>query len=116
MNATYVQINLRYDRAELKTILRYARRRGVHLGGRYDFGLPPRLNIWTHSWSNPGCKTESSLMFTLEVDWNTASLLSVRLQPSYDWAIFLDELARLERAALGHLVWGKSQPSDARQT
>ena len=37
----------------------------------------------------------------LGVRWNTASLMSVTLQPDYDWAIFLDELARLERAALG---------------
>jgi hypothetical protein len=108
MNATYVRINLRYDRTALKAILWHAQRSDVHLGGRYDFGLPPRLNIWTHHWSNPACKAESSLMFTLEVDWNTASLPSVIMQPGYDWAIFLDELARLETAALGDVVWGKS--------
>ena len=105
MNAQNVR--LRYDRADLKIIFRYARRRDVHLGGRYDFGLPPRLNIWTHHWSNPGCKAESSVMFSLEFDWNTASLMSVTLQPGYDWEIFLDELARLERAALGDVVYGK---------
>jgi hypothetical protein len=31
----------------------------------------------------------------------------VLLQPSYDWEIFLDELARLERAALGDIVYGR---------
>ena len=47
-------------------------------------------------------------MFSLEFDWNTSSLMSVRLQPGYDWQVFLDELARLEMAALGDLVYGKS--------
>jgi hypothetical protein len=109
MNVQNVRINLKYDRADLKTILRYARCRGVDHGGRYDFGLPPRLNIWTHNWSNPGCKEESSVMFTLTFDWDTASMMSVMMQPGYDWAIFLDELARLERAALGNVVYGQLQ-------
>jgi hypothetical protein len=109
MNVQNVQINLRYDRADLKTILRYAQIRDVNLGGRYDFGLPPRLNIWTHHWINPGCKEESSVMFTLIFDWHTASLMSVMMQPGYDWAIFLDELARLETAALGNVVYGQHQ-------
>jgi hypothetical protein len=47
------------------------------------------------------------MMFSLEFDRNTASLMSVVLQPGYDWAIFLDELAKLERAALGDVVFGK---------
>jgi hypothetical protein len=46
-------------------------------------------------------------MFSLEFDWKTASLMSVMLQPGYDWEAFLDELARLERAALGNPVYGK---------
>lgn len=46
-------------------------------------------------------------MFTLEFDWNTASLMSVTSQPGYDWVIFLDELAKLERVALGDVVYGK---------
>jgi hypothetical protein len=107
MNAENVRINLRYDRADLKIILRYAKAHDVELNGRYDIRMPPRLNIWTHTWSNPACHSESSLMFSLEFDWNTASLMSVTLQPGYDWAIFLDELARLERAALGDVVYGK---------
>ena len=107
MNAENVQINLRYDRADLKSPLRYAKAHDVELDGRYDIRRPPRLNIWTHNWIHPGCKVESSLMFSLEFDWNTASLMSVMLQPGYDWQIFLDELARLERAALGDVVYGK---------
>ena len=46
-------------------------------------------------------------MFSLEFDWNTASLMSVMLQAGYDWQVFLDELAKLERAALGDVVYGK---------
>ena len=44
-----------------------------------------------------------------QFDWNTASLMSVIMQPGYDWQVFLDELARLERAALGDVVYGKSR-------
>ena len=108
MNAKDVRINLRYDRADLQSLLMYARDHGVEQGGRYDLRKPPRLNIWTHTWINPGCRAESSLMFSLEFDGNTASLMSVRLRPGFEWAIFLDELARLETAALGDTVYGKS--------
>jgi len=107
MNSENVQTTLRYDRTDLKSLLRYAKAHDVELDGRYDIRKPPRLNIWTHNWIHPGCKAESSLLFSLKFDWKTASLMSVMLQPGYDWAIFLDELARLERAALGDTVYGK---------
>ena len=107
MNAEVVQINLRYERAELRALLRYAKTHDVERSGRYDIRQPPSLNIWTHTWLNPGCKAESSPMFSLQFDRNTASLMSVVLQPGYDWEVFLDELARLERAALGDVVFGK---------
>jgi hypothetical protein len=107
MNAENVRINLRYDRADLKLLLRYAKGHDVELDGRYDIRKPPRLNIWTHTWLNSGCRAESSLMFSLEFDWKTASLMSVVLQPGYNWQVFLDELARLETAALGDTVYGR---------
>jgi hypothetical protein len=109
MKARTVRINLRYDREELKQILRYAKAHDVEQNGRYDFRIPPRLNIWTHTWSNTGCKAESCVMFSLAFDWNTASLMSVMLLPGYDWEAFVDELARLERAALGQSVYGKAR-------
>jgi hypothetical protein len=46
-------------------------------------------------------------MFSLEIDLNTASLMSVMLHPGFDWEAFLDELAKLETAALGDVVYGK---------
>ena len=107
MDAHNVRINLRYGQADLKSILRYAKAHDIERAGRYDIRRPPRLNIWTHTWIFPGCRAESTLMFSLVFDWNTTSLMSVMLQPGYDWAIFLDELARLERAALGDTVYGK---------
>ena len=107
MQAQAVRINLRYDRANLKQILRYAKTHDIERNGRYDFRIPPRLNIWTHTWSNAGCKAESCVMFSLVFDWKTASLMSVVLLPGYDWEAFLDELARLERAALGKSVYGR---------
>jgi hypothetical protein len=107
MNAENVRINLRYERTDLKAILRYAKQHDVECGGRYDLRKPPRLNIWTHSWANPGCKAESSLMFSLDFDWASSSLMHVMLQSGYDWQIFLDELAKLEKAALGNVVYGR---------
>jgi hypothetical protein len=109
MNAEIVRINLRYDRGDLKSLLRFAKAHDVELDGRYDIRRPPRLNIWTHTWINLGCRAESSLMFSLEFDWNMASLMSVLLQPGYSWEIFLDELASLETAALGDVVYGRSR-------
>jgi hypothetical protein len=109
INAENVRVNLRYDRADLKSLFWHAMAHDVELDGRYHLRRPPRLDIWTHNWINPGCRAESSLMVSLEFDWNTASLISVTLQPRYDWAIFLDELARLERGALGGVVYGKSR-------
>jgi hypothetical protein len=41
-----------YERAGLKQILRYAKAHDVEFSGRYDLRKPPRLNIWTHTWSN----------------------------------------------------------------
>ena len=95
-----------YCLEDLKSMLRYAKGHDVEQGGRYDIRRPPWLNIWTHNWVHPGCRAESSLMFSLEFNWNTASLMSVMSQPGYDWEIFLDELAKLERAALGDVVYG----------
>jgi hypothetical protein len=106
MNNENVRIKMLYCRDDLKSMLRYAKAHDVERGGRYDIRRPPRLNIWTHHWIHSGCRAESSLMFSLEFDWNTASLMSVILQPGYDWEIFLDELAMLERAALGDVVYG----------
>jgi hypothetical protein len=107
MQAQTVRINLRYDPVELKQLLRYAKAHDVEQDGRYDLRKPPRLNIWTHTWSNAGCKAESCVMFSLEFDWKTASLMSVVLMRGFDWEAFVDELATLERAALGKSVYGK---------
>lgn len=118
VNAEKVRINLRYDRANLDRLWGHAKAHGIERNGRYETRQSSYLRIWTHNWGNRACKEESSLMFSLEFDWNTASLMSVALQPGFDWEIFLDELARLERAALGDVVYGKyrcepprSQPS-----
>ena len=106
MNAQTVRINLRYDRADLKQILRYAKAHDVDHEWAVRLRMPPRLNIWTHTWSNAGCKAESCVMFSLVFDWKTASLMSVMLMPGFDWEGFVDELVRIERAALGKSVYG----------
>ena len=110
MHAQTVRINLRYERADLKKILRYAKAHDVSaMGGTTSVRLPPLLNIWTHAWSNAGCKAESCVMFSLEVDWKTATLMFVVLMPGFDWEVFVDELATLERAALGKSIYGRTR-------
>ena len=106
-NAKNVHVDLQYGRKELKSLFRYAKAHDVELDGRYHMQRLPRLKIWTHNWINPGCRVESSLMFSLKFDCDTASLKSVKLQPGFDWQVFLDELAKLERAALGGVLYGK---------
>jgi hypothetical protein len=103
-----VRINLRYEQADLEAIFQNARVHGVWRDGRYDMRAS-LLNVWTHHWTNPGCQAESTLMFSLEFDLDRASLMSVTLQPGYTWQVFLDELGRLETAALGDVVYGKQQ-------
>ena len=109
MNAETVRVNLRYEQTDLESILRYARSDDVRRNGRYDVEWPLVLNIWTHTWTNQACKAESTLMFSVEFDWNALSLMSVTLQPGFDWEALLDELGRLERAALGDVVYGRSR-------
>ncbi len=109
MNAETVRVNLRYEQADLKSVLRYASAHDVGRQGRYDVEWPIVLNIWTHPRTNQACQAESTLMFSLEFDWNAASLMSVTLQPGFGWEVFLDELGRLERTVLGDVVYGRSR-------
>jgi hypothetical protein len=109
MSIQNVRINRRYERNDLNCLLRHAKAHDIERNGRYDIRLAPRLNIWTHNWSTPGCRAESCVMFSLEFDWNSASLMSVIMQPGYPWHIFLDELARLEIASLGRVVYGQQR-------
>ena len=108
MQSQTERINLQYERGELKQILRYATAHDVERNGRYDFlRLPPLLNIWTHAWSNAGCREESCVMFRLTFDRKTSALMSVTLMPGFDVEEFVDELATLEGAALGKSVYGR---------
>jgi hypothetical protein len=109
MPAKSLWVNLRYRRADLQSIFAYAVAHDVERDGRYDVQKPRRLIIWTHTWSNPACNAESTLMFSLEFDMKTGSLLWVIMQRGYNWRVFCDELARLEMAALGRVVWGEPQ-------
>jgi hypothetical protein len=106
MNAETVQVNLRYRRADLESLFTYARTQIVAHNGKYAVKRPSRINIWAHKWCHPARMAEPTLMFSLEYDWGTASLRSVTLQPGFGWRVFLDELTRLERVALGNVVYG----------
>jgi len=104
-----VRINLQYEPAELKQILRYAKAHDVSQGGRYDIREPHRLDVWTHVWGNTACREESCLMFRLEFDLKTFTLMSVELMPGFDWQAFVDELAMLEREAVGQSIDGSTR-------
>jgi hypothetical protein len=54
MNAENVQVNLRYERTDLKSLLRYAKAHDVERSGRYDNGEACREGaLWppTEDWS-----------------------------------------------------------------
>jgi hypothetical protein len=117
MNVDIVRINLRYELADLELLFRYASAHDVERNGRYDIRKPPCLNIWTHTWLNPGCKAESSLMFALEFDRNTASLMLVLLQPGYDWmGLFFRQQKALPGGANLERAEAKAEPSHSRFT
>ena len=46
-------------------------------------------------------------MFSLKFNRKTFALMSVVRMPGFDWEAFVDELAILERAALGKSVYGR---------
>jgi len=48
-------------------------------------------------------------MFSLEFDWRISTLMSVVLMPGFDWEAFVDELAILEKAALGESIYGRTR-------
>ena len=97
------QINLRYDPEDLQLLLAHAQSAG-QAEGRYDTRVPCHLRIWTHPRS-AACRAESCLMFSLQFD--ATSITAVTMHADYGWSVFLDELARLETAALGRTVHGR---------
>jgi len=109
VQAQTVRINLQYDRAELSRILYYVKAHDRERQGRYDSRNALHLEIWTHAWHNSGCRKESCLMFSLEFDWRISTLMSVVLMPGFDWEAFVDELAILEKAALGESIYGRTR-------
>jgi hypothetical protein len=46
-------------------------------------------------------------MFSLKFNRKTSALMSVVRMPGFDWETFVDELAILERAALGKFIYGR---------
>jgi hypothetical protein len=100
-------MSLWYDDEDLAAIFDYAEAHQVEENGRYDVSRPSRINIWTHTWSTPALKDESSIMFSVVFDSESGTLTSVMMLPGFDMDVFFDELARLEWPALGRLVHGK---------
>ena len=107
--AQTVPINLQYGPAELMQILFYVKIHDLKRRGRYGSRKLLLITIWTHAWRNAGCRLESCAMFTLEFDWETSTLKSVALMPGFDWEAFVDELAMLEKAALGKSIYGRTR-------
>ena len=112
MNAEFVRVNLRYDQADLESLFRYARAHDVVQAGRYDLRRsPPAQHLDAHlgQSSLPGRIVAD---VQPRIDRNTASLMSVIVQPGYDWPVFLDELARLEKRRWG--MWSMENAGHSR--
>ena len=106
MLAHTVQVNLRYDKADLSQILLYVKAHDLERQGRYDSRNSPSQHLDARLAQR---RMPEGIVRDVQprIRRKTASLMSVVLLPGYDWDTFVDELAALERAALGNSVYGR---------
>ena len=96
----------RYDPADLAAMFQYVEGRQVELGGRYDSD-PSAINVWSHAWTTPDCKDESTLICGFQFDRTASALVCLWAAAGFDLDAALAELAILERESLGAAVYGR---------
>jgi hypothetical protein len=55
-----------YTRVEQEALFRYAHAHDVEQGGRYD-ARSGAINLWSHPWSEPRMREESTIMGTWDL-------------------------------------------------
>jgi hypothetical protein len=106
MNSTMHAVDFPYTQAELEAIFRYAHEHDVEKGGRYD-ARSAAVNIWSHHWLNDATRQESETIGTFYVHWApTPKLFEIETDAGFSLGDLMQELGRLELAALGFVKYG----------
>jgi hypothetical protein len=105
MQTTSHAVHFRYTRAELLALFALARRADVEHGGRYD-ARSGALHIWSHAWTHPALRDESTRLGSLAVNWLTETLWRIECAEGFALDDLLDELGALEMQALGRVKHG----------
>jgi hypothetical protein len=106
MQTTSHAVHLRYTREELLALFALARSADVERGGRYD-ARGSVLNIWSHAWTHPALRDESTIIGSLAVNWLTETLWRIECAEGFCLDDLLYELGILEMQALGRVKHGK---------
>jgi hypothetical protein len=100
-------VDFAYTRPELEALFCYARAHDVEAGGRYD-ARAAAVNLWTHHWRHPATKEASELLGTFYVRWtDPPTLWQIETDEGFGLADLMQELGRLELAALGRVKHGE---------
>jgi hypothetical protein len=106
MNGTMHLVDFPYTRAQLEAIFRCAHEHDVEKGGRYD-ARSAAINLWTHHWQHPATREESEIIGTFYVHWApTPTLWEIATDEGFSLEDLMQELGRLELAALGYVKHG----------
>jgi hypothetical protein len=102
-----IEVDCRYSQDQLEALFRQARREDVEQGGRFDTGSAA-INIWTHTWTSPALRDESSLMGTFYAAWADENRLwKAEVEEGFSLDDLLEVLGELEIKALGMRIHGR---------
>ena len=103
-----IEVDFRYTRTQLQTLVDWARIQYVGADGRY--GVPADvINVWSCPWLTPDKKTKSKLKGSFYVVWDDENRISkIAVEEGYSQSDMLDELAILEEEALGRFIHGQN--------
>jgi hypothetical protein len=106
MLTTRHPVDFPYTRQELETLFAYARAHDVERGGRYD-ARSAAVNVWSHHWQHPATREESEIIGSFYFRWgDTPALWEIETDEGFGLEDLLQELGRLELAALGYVKHG----------
>jgi hypothetical protein len=104
MWTTAHEVDYRYTRGELEALFALARQDDVEEGGRYDARVGAII-VWTHRWTEPYMREESTTMGTIYVFWVEENWIwRMEIEEGFSLEDLLVELGTLEEKALGEKV------------
>jgi hypothetical protein len=102
-----IAVDYRYSQDQLEALFRQARTEDVEAGGRFDTGSAA-ISIWTHAWTHPAMRDESSLMGMCYAAWADENRLwNAEVEEGFSLDDLLEVLGELEEKALGEKVHGR---------